>query len=1567
MAIGPSSRLRRAGAAALVCGGMLLLSHPGFTAPVRRSRRAPRLTREADSRVRNLLPGNPRPARPGLPQPGDRTRPALPVPDPSLPAVPPPGNELMPVSEIKPGMKGYGLTVFRGTKIERFDVEVVGVMPKSNFGEPLILVRLTGGPISSRGAYLIQGMSGSPIYVNGKLLGAFSQGEGWPKEPLGMVTPIENMLEALDPKLSQNPGGEVATGELNGGGFDVASVNNLFSNNTPDLSVLQALQNPRPLALPISVSGLSRRNLDRLARVFAPYNMTVMQGSGAAAEPFKAELVPGAAVGIAFSTGDVQLGGMGTVTWRKGDELVAFGHPMMQLGATQFPMTTAWVHDVFPGFQVSHKIWSFGDPVGTLIQDRPFSVAGRVGPLPAMIPVHYTVKDMGNGRSRTYDVQCANHPRLVGQLLPIVVNEGLFNTRPVPGDTVARVKMTVETDGAGTLTRENVFYDAAQIDVVAIRELMELMGLLSNNSFRRVPVKKLDVAVTFEDKRPTATLERAFISQETFKPGDEVEVGAVLRPYRKDPVVVKTKIRIPENAADGRAVLMVQGGGTRVDLGALMTGSTGQPGGGSAPPPDASLKQVLKRWQQREHNDQLVVRVLFPTSAVNVNGERLSKLPSTIVDVMRSAKSTGFRIERDEAKALHATGFIVQGLQALPITVQKEDRSEQTGTAGRPAGGAPGAGFTPGAGSRPVNLSASTDDDDLVAPQPGVETFRLSVDGKPFTLRLATPELEERDAKAEKAKKDEPKKEERAAKGSDKKDAAKPAAAPEKPADPAVTASSTDNKLLGRPATVWTQSAQADFERGTFTNAAVGTEGSVELAPALELAHESSEQYVWSVASIKGIVYAGTGNGGLVVKVDPKNQASVFFRTGELEVHALAKDKAGNLYAGTSPNGKLFKIAPDGTGTEFYSLNGSEAAADAGGKFILCLAAGPDGTLYAGAGPNGKVLKIRTDGPKPEVTELCTLPDASVMSLLAAADGTLYAGTAEDGTVFRIKPDGTYSIAYDTDQAAVTGLALDSAGNLYAACAPSGVIYKIEKDGAARVHFNKSKGALYALEADRSGTLFTCTANTIMRIDRDGSAALLTDKKKAQFMALAWDDSGTLVAGSANVGSVYRVVPATTGIFESTVHDAKLPAKWGRVRFTGALPPDGKVTVQTRSGNTPDPDKTWSDWAEPAAGEGGTFVASPAARFLQYRVLFAAPAGAPALREISVSYLPRNQVPTLTLAVPAGSEVWSGKQSLKWAATDPDKDTLTYEVSYSADGGRTWKAITGSAAPAAGTPAPAPGSTPPAPPPGGPTRASADEALKQFRAELDKDLSLTPAQRDERFTRAKGMIERYFQEHPEGPPMRPAPGAAAAPSAGSGSTRETSLNWDTKAVEDGVYLVRVVATDKASNPSDAQSVTKVSEPFIISNTPPQLFVFAKGITINPDKTATVVGMIAGRVAVKGAQYRLGTGEWTAIDSEDGIWDSAVEHLRFQVTPQGTGLQNLEVKTVDAAGNVQLDRVKFNGDGSPVPAPAPAPASAPPAGTEKSSKPESKPKKSDKKDAEKKDEGEKKEPEKKDGE
>ena len=264
-------------------------------------------------------------------------------------------RKFMPISEVRPGMKGYALTVFKGTKIEKFNVEILGVVSKFNMGKDYILFRALDGPSVTRGLNIAHGMSGSPIYVNGRLLGAISMGipgvlgaPSFPKEPMALATPIEEMFDAWSPDLPKTP-------------QPISATPDRASTGEQSVMSRQSLAQFEPIAMPVMVSGMTSQGVKRLGSALAPFHFDVLAGGGAGASSGNplakdANLNPGASVGVALAQGDVDITAIGTVTYRDGNRLLLFGHPLADLGPIDAAMTTSYVVDVYPSYQDSVKI-----------------------------------------------------------------------------------------------------------------------------------------------------------------------------------------------------------------------------------------------------------------------------------------------------------------------------------------------------------------------------------------------------------------------------------------------------------------------------------------------------------------------------------------------------------------------------------------------------------------------------------------------------------------------------------------------------------------------------------------------------------------------------------------------------------------------------------------------------------------------------------------------------------------------------------------------------------------------------------------------------------------------------------------------------------------------------------------------------------------------------------------------------------------------------------------------------------------------------------------------------------
>ena len=330
----------------------------------------------------------------------------------------PAATQFLPVDEIRPGMVGVGRTVFEGSKVEEFQVRILGVIrnvvgPKRD----LILAKLEGGPLAATG--VIAGMSGSPVYIDGRLVGAVSYSLGqFSREAIAGITPIQEMIDATAAETKRAPIGQRARLEVPITGESIANALRVafswarpFAERPADVQVLggaefgllgsQVGTMLAPIVTPIAIGGFSAEVSGQLGAMFSGTGLLPMMGqaTGSSVADQQAGLEPGDAVGIALINGDLSLGATGTVTYVDGARVYAFGHPFYNLGPTQFPMTRAHIHTLLPSLASSAKLASTGQTVGTLEQDRATAISGVLGPGPALIPVKIGLEtDRGLGR-----------------------------------------------------------------------------------------------------------------------------------------------------------------------------------------------------------------------------------------------------------------------------------------------------------------------------------------------------------------------------------------------------------------------------------------------------------------------------------------------------------------------------------------------------------------------------------------------------------------------------------------------------------------------------------------------------------------------------------------------------------------------------------------------------------------------------------------------------------------------------------------------------------------------------------------------------------------------------------------------------------------------------------------------------------------------------------------------------------------------------------------------------------------------------------------------------------------
>ena len=1393
----------------------------------------------------------------------------------AAPAVPPEdAARILPVSQVRAGMQGYGLTVFRGARVERFDVKVLGVMPGMNLGRPLILVRIGGGELDRRPINIAEGMSGSPVYIQGRIIGAISFAGSFAREPIGLVTPIEDMLSAWDSSLPASPPGldeprplpsSIPVGQGRIRAYGITTDPARAASGGPDGTAWF-----RPLTGTVTVSGFSARALSLLSAGLSGIPLQVREGPGRM-ERGPLPLKEGSAVGFSLVTGDVDVTAVGTVTYRRGDRVLAFGHPFLQIGPLEAPMCTAWVHDVFTSYLSSFKLASPVSFVGASTHDLPFAVSARVGHRPAMVPVEVTMRVGQRGAVRRFRASVVRHPLVTPLLTRAVAMEAVSRLRPYPGEGMALVRTTVKPAGMEPVERTNLFFSDSDVASAALEDLNALVTLLQGNRFGPVLPERVSLDVTLYETRQTAEIERAYTDRTTYRPGESVRVHVQIRPYRAEPVTQTLEVTIPENAPDGRAVLVVQGGGS-----GLGRSASGPSGAQTAPPSRAledirnavSLRQMLQRFRELDANNSLVARVILPSASFSLNGERLIGLSPVMEEALQSAGGSGLRLLRDEVRSTLPTGWVVQGSQMVSITIQRRSLLEKASApasapslpAARPApspsGGSSGESGDEASdsGSEAVETAvwrqASESGGEPAAASPSAEESAEESTGEP--QEAAAPQEGE-----EKASQD---------------GVARPSGkAPAKDTTPGPSVSD-----VGRKTRTWLQHSREDFLKGEGEGVAVSSRGGLTAGYAFRRLTSFADAFVWSVAWLAdGSIVAASGTKGEIRRIGPDGSASVLASLGPVVPSCLAVDGEA-VWAGTSPDGGVWLIE-GGTHRAVTRLPGVHPAA---------MVAAEDGSVIVAGGGSGRIWRVGRDGSAGVVADT---GQAHVTALALAEGGALYAATSGGAAVWRIgegEPRAVFRAAEDF----VCSLAPGRDGSVCAATGPRGKIYRLRPGQAPVILVEKLSASFASLTAGEDGSVLACEGASLHLILPDDTVLTSRSREPFEAYSAAFGKDGRLAIGSASGGGVWLAERAAGGWFESAIHDAERPADWGAVRLAGTGEA-ASLTLKVRTGNTDRPGEGWSAWRDVTEAR---VVGASGARYLQYRIELAgaqAPAG---VREVEFSYLPANRPPTVKLTSPEPGAFWSGEKEIRWSGSDPDRDRLTYQVLLSSDGGKTWKPL-GQAAQASGASGQDGG--------GGAAKLSDEEIERRMKEELDRNPDLPESVRKQMWSSRAAFVAKVREREEarsSGQDGSAKDSAAEQPS----RTKETSRKWDTRGVADGEYLLKIVASDELSNGSRALTAEAVSGPVRVCNTKPEAIVFAASAEFEDGRLRRLEGRADGKGApVAAVEYRLdGKGEWATAEPADGVFDQDREYFVINVSEAVPGKRSVEVRVKDAAGN-----------------------------------------------------------------
>jgi hypothetical protein len=734
----------------------------------------------------------------------------------------------------------------------------------------------------------------------------------------------------------------------------------------------------------------------------------------------------------------------------------------------------------------------------------------------------------------------------------------------------------------------------------------------------------------------------------------------------------------------------------------------------------------------------------------------------------------------------------------------------------------------------------------------------------------------------------------------------------------------------------WRQNSFEEFDKGTAKGVALRSDGKLILAPRFTEFADANLAYLLAIRpDSKGNLFAAGGSNAKVIRVDASGKATTAFESQELAAQALAVDAAGNLFVGTSPDGKVYKVTASGQSSVFF---------DPKAKYIWDLALDKDGTLYVATGDTGKIFVVAPDG-KGQL--FYSSEETHIRSLALDSSGNVLAGTEPNGLVLRI-PKAANSrrafVLYETSRKEITALLQDASGNLYvaavgektpptpgqprpqvtetaptstfsvtigaggAASAPvsqgqpftplpiqiSSSVYRIAPDGSPDELWSSRDDVVYALGLSASGKLLLGTGNqgALLQLEGNHIYSRLTKAVSHQVTSMASGPGGKLFLAAANPGKIFSLGPGDEpeGTYDSQPFDAHIFSRWGRTEWLGENIAPGRsangarVEFFARSGNTSDPENNWSTWVGPYSNTAGDKLDCPAARFLQWKaVLHSGSSGpAPEIDWVSVAYLPKNVAPEVTAISLQNPGV--RVQGMAMMGQNPGQPVPVQlrmpqpPTSASSPGSAFVAASITNLGPQVGAM------------PQGFSQKGYQSVLWTAEDANEDQLEFAVYFRGENETAWKLLKDKLDSRF---------------------------YSWDTTAMPDGAYYLKVVASDAPANPAgEGLSAERESDRFVVVNTPPSI----AQLTADPVSGGAVrVRFQASDTAsfISRAQYSLDAGDWILVFPAGGLSDALRESFDFQLQKVAPGEHNITVRVYDQFENVSSAKatVRVSGSGN----------------------------------------------------
>jgi hypothetical protein len=632
---------------------------------------------------------------------------------------------MMPVADIRPGMKGYGLTVFSGLEPEKFEAEVIGVRHRMLAGTDIILCRLKSPHLVDLG--VVAGMSGSPVFMDGKLIGAVAYGFMDVDDPLAGVTPIGEMLRVYNSTPEQPSAGPDETGAASNG-MDVFE-NYMALRANPTIENLRRVAMPasplhsltvnatdfgagimdkynlpdsftlEPLSAPVFLGAQSAVTRSLAQTVFPGLDieLTSQPATPAATGPAGQTLIPdasttgipstdsinspggpiaslqafadklsgGYAMAIPFVEGDLNMAGVGTITWRHGNRLVAFGHPMMQRGTVYFPMAAARINAIIRSRTRPFKL---GEPVGHIgmvRQDRVPAVGGLFGQTAKMFSLKTVINDPNYIGAKEHNFRIFNDRGMSPGLVMAALGESIGSAARTDGDSAALFGYSIHLDDGTSISAENYNSDSNGT-IQAIIGAMADIGALMNNPFKPVGVNDVEFHMQVTDRLRQAKLEAATMDKAIYQPGETAAIEWVLRPFRQEPVRLNYSFTVPDYLPDGDYTIVVMDANSRNDL-----ETKRNPGGRNLNDYEDLVHIIQRNFPQ----NRVYIALVDQDTGVSVNGKEMPRLPGSIINaIQETVDSEYFEPVRGNfvIDADLATSYEISGQVKAKLTIKRK-------------------------------------------------------------------------------------------------------------------------------------------------------------------------------------------------------------------------------------------------------------------------------------------------------------------------------------------------------------------------------------------------------------------------------------------------------------------------------------------------------------------------------------------------------------------------------------------------------------------------------------------------------------------------------------------------------------------------------------------------------------------------------------------------------------------------------------------------------------------------------------------------------------------------------